>query len=169
MKKDLSEFFLSEETKQKLNNFSLLQEELQGGKSVQEIIGFSNETMSKFYKAAYHLFEDKNYKDAANAFLFLASINTHNSDYWLGLGMSTQMCHEYETAIDAYELAAYLEVTNPVPYLYLAKCLFAIHERENSLHALDLAIEMAADQEEYQELMSQAEAAKELILEQFEE
>src|ERR1700724_2634800 len=106
MQDDLSEFKLSEKAKAKLKNEKLLKKELAEGKSAQEIMGFSEETMAKFYKAAYLLFEHERYQDAANAFLFLATLNPHQHDYWLGLGMSTQMSHNYEAAIDAYELAA---------------------------------------------------------------
>lgn len=164
MQDDLSEFDLSKEAKEKLKNKELLQKELAEGKTAQEIIGFSNATMAKFYRAAHLLFEHEKYKDAANAFLFLATLNPHNHEYWLGLGMATQMSRDYESAIDAYELAALHEISSPVPYFYLAKCLFAMHDRENALQALDLAIETADDLEEYAELKTQAEAAKRLLL-----
>lgn len=163
MKDDLSEFHLSKEAKEKLKNKALLKKELESGKTAQEIIGFSHLTMAKFYRAAYYLFEHKRYKDAANAFLFLATLNPHNHEYWLGLGMAIQMCHDYEAAIDAYELAALNEVSSPVPYFYLAKCLFAIHDRENALQALNLAIESADEIGEYQEIKVQAEEAKRLL------
>lgn len=164
MKDDLSEFRLSEKAKKKLKNQKLLEKELAAGKTAQEIMGFSHETMSKFYQAAYLIFEHKRYHDAANAFLFLATLNPHNHDYWLGLGMSTQMCQEYESAIDAYELAALCDISSPVPYFYLAKCLFAIHDRESALQALNLAIETADELEEYAELKGQAKMAKEILL-----
>lgn len=164
MKDDLSEFRLSEKAKQKLKNKKLLKKELEEGKTAQEIMGFSNETMSRFYQAAYFLFEHKRYQDAGNAFLFLATLNPHNHDYWLGLGMATQLCHDYEAAIDAYELAALSDISSPVPYFYLAKCLFAIHDRESALQALDLAIETADELPEYAELKQQAITAKEMLL-----
>jgi type III secretion system low calcium response chaperone LcrH/SycD len=164
MKDDLSEFRLSEKAKKKLKDKKLLKKELAEGKTAQEIIGFSNETMSKFYQAAYLLFEHKRYHDAANAFLFLATLNPHLHDYWLGLGMATQMCHEYESAIDAYELAALTDLSSPVPYFYLAKCLFAIHDRESALQALDLAIETSDDLQEFADLKRQAQKAREILL-----
>lgn len=164
MKDDLNEFRLSDKAKAKLKNKKLLKKELAEGKSAQEIMGFSNETMSKFYQAAYVLFEHKRYQDAANAFLFLATLNAHNHDYWLGLGMSTQLCHDYEAAIDAYELAALCDISSPVPYFYLAKCLFAIHDRESALQALDLAIDTADELPEYADLKRQALLAKEMLL-----
>jgi type III secretion system low calcium response chaperone LcrH/SycD len=164
MHDDLSEFRLSAKAKAKLKNMKLLKKELAEGRTAQEIMGFSDETMSKFYKAAYLLFEHKRYSDAANAFLFLATLNPYNHDYWLGLGMCTQMCHEYEAAIDAYELAALCDISSPVPYFYLAKCLFAIHDRESALQALDLAIETADELADYAELKEQAQKAKDILL-----
>lgn len=161
---DLSEFKLSKKVKEKLKNKALLKKELAKGKSAQEILGFSDATMGKFYRAAYTLFEHKRYEDAANAFLFLATLNPHNHEYWLGLGMATQLCRDYESAIDAYELAALTDITSPIPYFYLAKCLFAIHDRESAIQALDLAIETANDIDEYAELKQQAEEARKILL-----
>src|SRR5262249_33164463 len=144
MKDDtLGEFKVSKKVREKLKNKKLLKKELAKGKSAQEIMGFSDETMAKFYGAAYKLFENRRYLDAANAFLFLVTLNPYNHDYWLGLGMATQLSHDYESAIDAYEMAAVCKVDSPVPYFYLAKCLFAMHDRESALQALDLAIEYA--------------------------
>ena len=153
--------------KGKLKDKNLLKKELSEGKTAQEILEFSDTTMAKFYWAAYQLFEHKRHADAANAFLFLATLNPHNHDYWLGLGMASQMCHDYEAAIDAYELAAMCDIASPVPYFYLAKCLFAIHDRESALQALDLAIETASDAEEYAELKRQAQEAKRILLKGF--
>ena len=164
MDDQLEEFKLSKKAKEKLKDKALLKRELAAGKTPQEILGFSNEIMAKFYRAAYSLFEGKRYTDAANAFLFLVTLNTHNHDYWLGLGMATQMTGDFEAAIDAYEMAAMTDTESPVPYFYLAKCLFSSHDRDSALQALELALEYAADREEYADLKEQALAAKELLL-----
>ncbi|MBA3816801.1 MAG: SycD/LcrH family type III secretion system chaperone [Parachlamydiaceae bacterium] len=164
MEDDLGEFKISKKIKQKLKNKALLKKEFAEGKTAQQIMGFTDETMAKFYKAAYHLFENRHHSDAANAFLFLVTLNPYNHDYWLGLGMSTQMCGDYEAAIDAYEMAAISDISSPVPYFYLAKCLFAMHDRESALQALDLALEYAGDSSEYEELKQQANAARTILL-----
>jgi type III secretion system low calcium response chaperone LcrH/SycD len=161
---DIGEFKISKKVKEKLKNKKLLKKQLAQGKTAQEILGFSNETMAKFYGAAYRLFEHQRYVDAANAFLFLVTLNPYNHDYWVGMGMCSQLSHDYETAIDAYEMAAICRIDSPVPYFYLAKCLFALHDRESALQALDLAIEYAESHDEYSELKHQAEAAKQLLL-----
>ena len=82
------EFKLSKKVKNKLKNKELLRKEMADGKSVQEIIEFSDSEMSKLCQSAFILFENKRYIDAANAFLFLVTLNPHVHDYWLGLGMS---------------------------------------------------------------------------------
>ncbi len=168
MKNKLDEFKGFKEFQNKLRRKKALKKDLSEGKTAQEILGFSNETMARFYRAAYHLFEDKRFADAANAFLFLTTLNPFNHDFWLGLGMATQLCKNFEIAIDAYEMAAICELDNPVSYFYLAKCLYAIHERENALHALDLALEYAQDKDEYAELKQQAQMARESLLRQVE-
>lgn len=164
MEDNLSEFKLSERVKVKLKNKKLLQEEFASGKTAQEIVEFSDATMTKFYKAAYALFEHQRYSDAANAFFFLATLNPCRHEYWLGLGMATQLNKDYESAIDAYELAAFCDLSSPVPYFYLAKCLFAIHDRESALQALDIAIESADELPEFKEIKIQAQLAKEMLL-----
>jgi len=159
----LDEFKLSKKALKKLKNKKLLKKEFAEGKTAQEIVGFSQETMAKFYGAAYHLFENRHYKNAADAFLFLVTLNAYNHDYWLGLGMASQMCGDFDLAVDSYEMAAICNMDNPIPYFYLAKCLFAMHDRESALQALDLAIEYSSDTFEFAELKRQAIAAQSLL------
>ncbi len=164
MEDDLSDFKLSKKAKAKLKDKNKLKKDLAAGKTAQEIMGFSDEVMAKFYRAAYRLFENRHYSDAANAFLFLVTLNPYQHDYWLGLGMSTQLNGDYELAVDSYEMAAICRLDSPVPYFYLAKCLFAMHDRESALQALDLAIEYSGDSSQFQDLKEQAETAKNLLL-----
>lgn len=163
MEDELGEFKLSKKVKEKLKDHAYLKKEFSKGKTAQQIMEFSDDTMAKFYKAAYHLFEHQKYSDAANAFMFLVTLNPHNHDYWLGLGMATQLLGDFESAIDAYEMAALYEIDNPVPYFYLAKCLFAMHDRQSALQALDLALEYADDKAEYRDLKNQAQKARSLL------
>lgn len=138
--------------------------ELSLGSTPQEKMNLDIESMAKLYEAAYEIFASERYHDSVDAFLFLTTLNPANHDYWLGLGMSLQLIHEYEVAIDAYEMAAICSLESPVPYFYLAKCFFAIHERDTALKALDLAIENASENEEYLQLLEQALAAKTYLL-----
>jgi len=164
MEGDLSEFNLSKRVKTRLKNKPFLKRLLASGKSAQQILEFDEETMQKFCNAAYKLLDHKSYEDAVDAFLFLVALNPYQHDYWLGLGMANQFCHHFEEAIDAYEMAAICKIDNPLPYLYLAKCLFSIHDRKSALEALELAIEYAGESEAYAQVKEQAEQAKQILL-----
>lgn len=164
MEDDLEEFKISKKVRERLKDRKWLKQELAKGRSAQQILEFSDETMAKFYGAAYKLFENRHHADAANAFLFLVTLNPYNHSYWLGLGMCTQLIGDFEAAIDAYEMAAVCELDNPIPYFYLAKCLFAMHERGSALEALDLALEYSDNKAEYAQLKREAQAARVLLL-----
>lgn len=165
MKKDDSdEFKLSKKVKARLKNKPLLKRWLAKGKTAQEILEFSESTMLKFYQSAYTLLQHNRHQDAANAFLFLVTLNPYQHDYWIGLGMASQLTQDYELAIDAYEMAAVCKIEDPTPYFYLAKCLFAIHDRSSALLAFDLAIEYAGTNEKFKDLKKQAQQAKKILL-----
>lgn len=160
----LDGFSLSKNVREKLKSKQLLKEELALGKTAQQILEISDANMQAFYEAAYRLFEHDRVEEAANAFFFLATLNPFHHSYWLGVGMCAQLVGDLEAAVDAYELAALSEVESPVPYFYLAKCLFALNERETSIEALDIALEYAGDKPEFRELKNQAALAKKLLL-----
>lgn len=164
MEDELKNFRLSDKVKAKLKDKAWIREELARGKSVQEILGFSAEAMEAFYHVALKLIENQRYKDSIDAFSFLSTLNPERGDYWMGLGIAAQLSQDFDTAINAYELAAYCDMENPAPYFYLAKCLFAIHDRKSALDAILLAIDYCGENHNYAELKKQAIAAKETLL-----
>ncbi len=160
---DIDKFEIPEKIRKKLEDLPQLKKELGMGKTGQDILEISDELMSKFYQAAQKLFEHEKHIDAADAFLFLVTLNPHVYEYWLGLGMTLQLLGQTEEAVDAYEMAALCKASDPVPYFYLAKCLFELHERDTTLQALELAIEYADDLPQYKELKREAKEAKRLL------
>lgn len=159
-----NELTLTDMARKKLADPYYLRDVLAKGVYPKDIVEFSEEAMAKSYKTALQFFQEGRFQDAGDAFLFLCYLDPSKYEYWLGLGMATQMNHNYEGAIDAYELAAICDINSPVPYFYLAKCLFAIHDHESSLQALELAIESAGDDEEFAELKEQAIKARDTLL-----
>lgn len=153
----------SHKVRKKLKDKDLLIEELRDGKNGKEILEVTEKIMEKWCHEAYLLIKEKKYIEASCAFLFLVALSMEEEKYWLGLGMSFQFMHDYETAIDVYEMAALCDINNPEPYFYLAKCFFAIHEKENALRAFDMVIEMAEENPQYAEIREQAEHARSLL------
>lgn len=166
MTKNPENYLISKEINKKLAEEKWVESEILSGRVPQEILGFTNETMADFYVEATHLFEKKSYQESSDAFAFLVAMNPHHCDYWLGLGASTEWLHDYEAAIDAYEMAAFCDLSNPYPYFHLAKCLFSMHEREGALQAIELTLEYSGENSQYEELHRQALAAKNLILQE---
>ncbi|MBA3957976.1 MAG: SycD/LcrH family type III secretion system chaperone [Parachlamydiaceae bacterium] len=164
MAQDLKEFQIASSVRERLEDKQWIKQQLVAGKTGQEILEFSDPTMDKFYTAACRLFDQKQYVEAGDSFLFLVTLNPYHYDYWLGLGAATQWLGDYEAAIDAYEMAAICQLENPIPYFHLAKCLFAMHDRESALQAIELALEYSEDRTTFEELHRQAVAAKAMLL-----
>lgn len=158
-------FTISDRTRLLLKNRVFIQESLRQGKSPQAVLGVTQEEMAIFYRYARALFTGAEYDKAVDAFLFLSTLDEGCQEYWIGLGMALQMQKKYEAAIDAYEVGATCGIESPVPYFYLAKCFFALHDKTNAMDSLEIAIEYAGDLEEYRELKEQAESAREILLE----
>jgi type III secretion system low calcium response chaperone LcrH/SycD len=163
MSKRSSSKNISTKIQRKLKNLNKIREELSSGKTGQEVLEMSDLEMLELYVGAKALFDHQKYLDSANAFLFLVTLNPQNHQYWMGLGTGLQMCGEVDGALQAYEMASLLQINDPTPYFYLAKCLLEMKDREATLQALDIAIESCSDHLEFQELKQQAIEAKELL------
>lgn len=155
---------LSKKLVKKLSKKKAVLHALRAGQGGQALFEFSEEVMGDFYRAAHQLLQENKSEDAVNAFIFLVTLNPMHAEYWMGLGAAFQMAHRYESAIDAYEMAAIYHLDHPLPYLYLSKCLFAIHDRSGALLALELAIEYASLNEEYKAFKEEAENMKNHLL-----
>jgi type III secretion system low calcium response chaperone LcrH/SycD len=160
---DLSNLIISEAVLKKLGNRAWVKKQLKLGKTVQNLLNFTPETLQLFSTAAFSLLEQKGLADSLNAFTFIVALNPKILTHWLGLGMTLQLSHKYEEALDAYEMAATLELENPYPYFYIAKCLFALHDRTSATEALQLAILYSSDNPEYFDLHAEAQAALKTI------
>lgn len=122
-----------------------------------------SEEMHARYLEAHAMLGRGEVEKALRAFAYLVTMQPKQAEYWMGLGAALHLAHEYESAIDAYERALVDNIENPYPYFYLAKCFFAIHERENALEALDLAISFA-EGEDFAELKQEVLKARETLL-----
>ena len=155
---DFGEFLIPKEALEKIKDPLILKRSIEEGMTLQEIFGYNDETMEKFYGAAYNLFQDKQFQQSANAFVFLTMLSPYVANYWLGLGMSEQMLEEYEAALTAYAMSVTLNSSNPIPYFHTAKCLFALNEKDRAIAALELTVENSKDNPEYEVLHKQAQA-----------
>lgn len=155
----LDEFQISKEALEKLKDPLHIKKQVDAGKTFQEILGYSIQTMDKFYEAAYSLFQKQQYEEAADAFVFLTTLNPKVHNYWLGLGMSEQLNEEYDAALMAYSMAIVTNAENPLPHYHSATCYRAVHDKESALLALELAIKHAGDHENHSAIKVHAQQA----------
>lgn len=135
--------------RKKLSDEEWLKKEIAKGKSAQQILQIPDEEIDSLYEVACYFFAKEKFQDAARIYLFLVTLNPRIQEFWLGLAMATQMCGDYENALEAYEMAGLDEITSPVPYFYLGKCLLALKDIENAVFAFELAIELSSNDEEF--------------------
>lgn len=161
---DVNKLKISREARLRLKEKEEVVEQLVNGTPSYEILGYSDAALEWFYQTSRRFLREERFNDAFDAFIFLTTLNPYNADYWIGLGMAAQMEGDYETAINAYEMAAIVDKGSPAPYLYLAKCLFAMNERRCALEALDLALELTDSSSSGQKLKEEAlQVRKQLI------
>ncbi len=155
---NLEEFRIPQEALEKLKDPLYVKNQVAEGRTFQEILGFTLKTMDKFYSAAYNLFQRQQYEEAADAFVFLTTLNPRIHTYWVGLGMSEQLNEEYDAALMAYSMAILTNVENPLPHYHSAACYHALQEKENAVASLEMALQHAGVKEEYAHIKKHAQA-----------
>ena len=111
-----------------LDNPEKFKKFLAEGKPISDVLGFSPESIDKFYEAAHHLMEQKRFKDAKDAFFFLVTIAPHVSECWLGLGLACGQCKEAEGAMKSFLRAIALSPHKADGYVAFARLFTAMND-----------------------------------------
>lgn len=162
---NLEGFKIPQEHLDKLNDPDVLRRYIEEGRTFQEILEFDDETMERFYQLARGLLIVHRNRDAADAFLFLTTLNPFVSAYWMGLGMCEQAQEEYKQALVAFAMASVSDRHDPTPLYYSAACHYALDDIDQALRTLEQTIEEAADHEPYAEIRQRAVASQKILLE----
>lgn len=159
-------FYISSNLLKKIEDNQWVEEQFESNKMIQEILEVSDQRMDQFFFIACNMLKEKKIQESLQTFLFLLFLNSNRYDYWLGLGSANLLQGNYEGAIDAFEMSAMMQPINPIPYFYLSKCLFSMHDRINALQAIELALEYSKENDEFEEIYRQALLAKSLIVQE---
>lgn len=160
---NVEEFTIPEDALERLKDPAVIKQQMKEGKTFQEIIGYSSETMEKFYQVAYSLFQKQEYNKAADSFIFLTTLNPYVHNYWLGLGMAEQLGGTYQGALLAYAMAVLTNIENPTPHYQSASCYRQLNDLENAVMSYEMAARYCGDQPEYADIKAQSHAAIEVI------
>ena len=146
-----------------IRNPELVRQHIREGKSLKDIVGYSDEIMEHFYQTACTLVKNKKYVEAQDAFLFLTTLDPYVYAYWLGLAMAYQVLEEYEQAILSYECAAVLAPEIPVPHFYISGCHLRLRNKFDAQVSIGKAREKAEKSNEYADFMKEVVFAEERI------
>lgn len=160
---NMDEYKIPKDALEKLKDPELLRRKINEGKVLQEIIGYTPETMEKFYQIAYNLFQHQHYQEAGDAFIFLTTLNPYVYNYWLGLGMCEQLCNKFDGALIAYATSILIQVENPISHYHSATCYEALNDPGNAIASLELAIMYAGEKPEYETIKRHAIAARDAL------
>lgn len=136
-------FFIPPEISEKLQDPAVVIQYLEQGKTLQEILGYTEDKVEEFYQKAKILFERQEYEQAKEGFMFLVTLNPYVHAFWLGLGMAEELCHHFHEALRAYGMAIFTDPTNPLPYYHAATCHQALNDSNHARQSLEFAIETA--------------------------
>lgn len=157
---EMEEFRIPKEAVERLKDPTALNQMLGEGKTFQEILGYSDDVIDKFYETARRLFEEQRYDEASEAFIFLTTLCPYTYNYWLGLGMSEQLNNEPSSALVAYGMAILTDPHPPISHYHSASCYKTIGDSQAAAASLEWAIACCEGKPEYDNWKSLAIQAK---------
>ena len=118
----------------------------QKGKTLQELVPFSDEELVNFHQEGAERFNKGLYDDACDIFLFLTQVNPKVGSFWYGLGMAEEKANHIQNALNAFILAAELETSTLVPYLHAATCFLSLDKVKEAKEFLQHALERTKEE-----------------------
>lgn len=164
------ELYKSEETESasslspllnKVENFSQFTEEDIRNKTARELLNVEELELINLYDLASDAINSRDSDAASKMFAFFTWMNPKNYLGWLGYGLAQSLAGNYANAILFYEVSGLIDPSKPYPYLYAADSYYRLGDKQNALHNIDQALQLAeAGGEFYAESIPQAEALK---------
>lgn len=109
------------------------------GKTFGDILEVTDEVLEELYAIACEVLDEGDLEGANDAFFFLVAICPYNSELWLRLGSISQQLGSYAEAIQALQMAAILNPTDPFPFIYASQCHQALEDKKAAIDCLELA------------------------------
>ncbi len=139
-------------------------DQLFSGITLQQLASVEDATVDKLYQGAKHLYDQKLFDDAADAFGFLTSLNPKIFAFWLGLGNAEFCRKRYDEALWAFAFACEANPTDPACHLLSSRCYYELGEIDNAINSIDLALYVIEGVDAYRDWNHKLEAEKKRLL-----
>lgn len=110
-------------------------------KSFQEILGYTDKTLEKFYAVGMQCLGKQDYANASDIFAVLTLINPSIHNSWVAWAICQQALGHWEVAIEACRIAESLDSADPLPYLYASECYAEINDHTHALEEVNKALQ----------------------------
>ena len=130
---------------------------LSGNLSVKGLAGVTDEKEEAIYGQAYLLYNTGRYKEAAEIFRVLITVNSTEPKYMMGLAACFHMMKEYEAAMSAYTMCTFIDPLSPVPHFHLSDCYLQMGDDISAANSLKSTIKRCEDNPEYKTLKEKSE------------
>lgn len=137
-----------------------LSEDLTVNKSLRELSGISQDTMSVFNKAAAYLYEAKLWDRAAKVYAFLTFIEPNELAFAMGLGNCEYFSKKFENALHAYAKVAKINPQDPHCHFYSAHCHHELNDIDKACDEANQALTIIKHDNALKEWQPQAEELK---------
>lgn len=123
-----------------------LAEQMNQGKTLQQVLEFSDQELADFYTVGLENYQHGQYHNAGSIFMLLTQLNPYVGSFWLALGGAEEMDHDIQGAAYAYIFGSELEMQTLAPYLRGAQCLLQLNKVEEAKKLLHRAIARAGEE-----------------------
>ncbi|MCB1114433.1 MAG: SycD/LcrH family type III secretion system chaperone [Chlamydiia bacterium] len=130
---------------------------LKGNLSIKGLAGVSDEKEEAIYGQAYLLYNTGRYKEAAEIFRVLITVNSTEPKYMMGLAACFHMMKEYEAAMSSYTMCTFIDPESPVPHFHLSDCYLQLGDDISAVNSLKSAIKRCENKPEFKTLREKSE------------
>ena len=156
--KNLEDYRIKTDKLVKIGEENFLESFLSKPNGLQELFGLSDEVLNVYYNAALQMLEEKRWNDAADAFLFLSTLNPGVQSYWIGAGIAEQSQNNFGDALQYYVVAESIDPHDPVLHANAFQCNLALDDMETAKIFYFQALECCGEKEEHAAIKAKLEA-----------
>jgi len=123
----------------------------------KENLGITDKQIVQMYEKGKKLYDAGKYKDAETVFSTLLVVDKKNPAYLYGLASCAMMLKNDLIAVDSFLKYANFVPSDPMPHFYISRIYEKKNDLASTLIALEMAINSAGNQPQYQAVKNRAQ------------
>ncbi len=136
------------------------------GVSVAQLHEIDPEKIEAFYALGHRFYMRKDYRKAEEVFAFGCLLDHFHLPIVKGLASARKMQGKFKEALQAYAMAAIIDMEDPTISFHAGECFFALGDYSACAKALDAAQGLAESQDGFGEMMRKIAQMKKVLPQQ---